>query len=71
LKAVSVTDEQLGQGIRGAGLPDFVADMLVSADANIRAGNFDLVTADYETLTGNKPQTLKGFFVAHKTALTA
>ena len=71
LKAVSVTDEQLGQGIRRAGLPDFVADMLVSADANIRAGNFDLVTADYETLTGNKPQTLKGFFVAHKTALTA
>ncbi len=69
LKVVSVTDEQLGQGMRGAGLPDFVADMLVSADANIRAGNFDVVTGDYEKLTGKKPETLKDFFVAHKTAL--
>ncbi|CDM58311.1 MULTISPECIES: SDR family oxidoreductase [Rhizobium] len=71
LKAMKVTDEQLGQGMRGAGLPDFVADMLVSADANIRAGNFDLATADYEKLTGKKPETLKDFFVAHKAALIA
>ncbi|MBW9116672.1 SDR family oxidoreductase [Rhizobium cauense] len=71
LKAVQVTDEQLGQGMRSAGLPDFVADMLVSADANIRAGNFDLVTADYERLTGRKPETLKDFFVSHKAALIA
>jgi len=69
LKAVQVTDEQLGQGMRGAGLPDFVADMLVSADANIRAGNFDLVTTDYERLTGRKPETLKDFFASHKAAL--
>ncbi|RDJ11784.1 SDR family oxidoreductase [Rhizobium grahamii] len=71
LNAVSVTDEQLGQGMRGAGLPDFVADMLVSADANIRAGNFDLVTDDYEKLTGRQPETLNDFLVAHKTALIA
>jgi len=71
LKVVSVTDEQLGQGMRGAGLPDFVADMLVSADANIRTGNFDLVTADYEKLTGRKPEMLKDFFIAHKAALIA
>lgn len=71
LKAVQVTDEQLGQGMRGAGLPDFVADMLVSADANIRAGNFDLVTTDYERLTDRKPETLKDFFVSHKAALIA
>jgi NAD(P)H dehydrogenase (quinone) len=71
LTAVAVTDEQLGQGMRGAGLPDFVADMLVSADANIRAGNFDLVTSDFTKLTGKQPETLKAFFVAHKAALTA
>ncbi len=68
---MQVNDEQLGQGMRGAGLPDFVADMLVSADANIRAGNFDLVTDDCKKLTGRKPETLKDFFVAHKAALTA
>jgi NAD(P)H dehydrogenase (quinone) len=66
-----VTDEQLGQGIRGAGLPGFVADMLVSADANTRAGKFDIVTDDFAKLTGREPQPLKDYFVANKAALTA
>jgi len=71
LEVVDVNDEQLGQGMRGAGLPGFVADMLVSADANIRAGKFDIVTEDFTKLTGKQPQSLKDFFVAHKAALTA
>jgi len=71
LDVVDVTDEQLGQGIRGAGLPGFVADMLVSADANIRAGKFDIVTDDFAKLTGKQPQPLKDYFVANKAALTA
>jgi NAD(P)H dehydrogenase (quinone) len=71
LEVVNVNDEQLGQGMKGAGLPDFVADMLVSADANIRAGNFDLVTNDFNKLTGKVPQSLKAFFVEHKAALIA
>ncbi|MBX5046090.1 SDR family oxidoreductase [Rhizobium lentis] len=71
LEVVDVNDEQLGQGMRGAGLPGFIADMLVSADANIRAGNFDIVTGDFTKLTGKQPQPLKDFFVAHKAALTA
>jgi NAD(P)H dehydrogenase (quinone) len=69
LAAVNVTDEQLGAGIRGAGLPGFVADMLVSADANIRAGNFDIVTDDFKKLTGREPQPLKDFLTAHRAAL--
>ncbi|MBB3461796.1 SDR family oxidoreductase [Rhizobium sp. BK377] len=71
LEVVPVSDEQLGQGIRGAGLPGFVADMLVSADANIRAGKFDIVTDDFAKLTGKQPQSLKDYFVANKAALTA
>ncbi|AGS22574.1 SDR family oxidoreductase [Rhizobium etli] len=71
LDVVDVNDEQLGQGIRGAGLPGFIADMLVSADANIRAGKFEVVTEDFTKLTGKQPQPLKDFFVAHKAALTA
>jgi NAD(P)H dehydrogenase (quinone) len=71
LTAIQVTGEQLKQGIEGAGLPGFVADMLVSADANIAAGNFDLVTCDYEALTGEKPQSTAAFFKANKAALTA
>ncbi|ANL34977.1 MULTISPECIES: SDR family oxidoreductase [Rhizobium] len=71
LEVADVNDEQLGQGMRGAGLPGFVADMLVSADANIRAGNFDIVTEDFTKLTGRQPQPLKEFFVAHRAALTS
>ncbi|MBB3590327.1 NAD(P)H dehydrogenase (quinone) [Rhizobium sp. BK529] len=71
LDVVPVNDEQLGQGMRGAGLPGFVADMLVSADANIRAGKFDIVTDDFTRLTGREPQTLKDYFVANKAALSA
>jgi NAD(P)H dehydrogenase (quinone) len=69
LAVVPVTDEQLGAGMRGAGLPGFVADMLVSADANIRAGNFDIVTSDFKKLTGREPQSLKDFLAVHKAAL--
>lgn len=69
LAVVQINDEQLKQGIEGAGLPGFVADMLVSADANIRAGNFDGVTNDYETLTGEKPQSPADYFKANKAAL--
>ena len=71
LDVVHVTDEQLTHGLTGAGLPDFVVKMLVSADANIRAGNFDLVTDDFEKLTGAKPQDLAAYFEAQKAALTA
>ncbi len=69
LTAVKVSPEDLQKGIEGAGLPGFVAAMLASADANIAAGNFEILTNDYETLTGKKPQTSAEFFKAHKAAL--
>lgn len=69
LNVVHVTDEQLAGGLTSAGLPDFLVKMLVSADANIRAGNFDLVTGDYEKLTGRKPQLLSAYFENSKGAL--
>lgn len=69
LQVVPVSDEQLAEGMTAAGLPDFVVAMLVSADANIRAGNFDLVTNDFQALTGATPQSLKAFFEDHRAAL--
>ncbi|WP_311272254.1 MULTISPECIES: SDR family oxidoreductase [unclassified Rhizobium] len=69
LAVIKVSPADLQKGIEGAGLPSFVAQMLASADANIAAGNFDIVTDDYETLTGQKPQTLEAFFTAHRAAL--
>jgi NAD(P)H dehydrogenase (quinone) len=69
LDAVPVTEEQFAAGLTGAGLPGFVVDMLVSAEANVRAGNFDFVTSDFTRLTGREPQTVRRFFEAHKAAL--
>ncbi len=71
LEVIDVTDEQLAAGMAGAGLPPFLVDMLVSADANIRAGNFDGLTADFTTLTGKVPQTLRSFFEERKAELAA
>jgi len=71
LEVIDVTDEQLSGGLTGAGLPSFVVDMLVSADANIRAGNFDSLSRDFTTLTGKEPQTLRKFIEDRKAALTA
>ncbi|MQB42675.1 SDR family oxidoreductase [Rhizobium sp. ICMP 5592] len=69
LEVVQVNDEQFAAGLTGAGLPKFVVDMLVSADANARAGKFDILTNDFNKLTGKEPQTVRAFFEAHKAAL--
>jgi NAD(P)H dehydrogenase (quinone) len=69
LNVVQINDEQLAGGMTAAGLPDFVVKMLVSADANVRAGNFDIVTSDYEALTGTKPQSLETYLANQKAAL--
>ncbi|MEZ2219196.1 SDR family oxidoreductase [Rhizobium sp. RCC_161_2] len=69
LEVVQVNDEQFAAGLTGAGLPKFVVDMLVSADANARAGKFDILTNDFNKLTGKEPQTVRAFFEEHKAAL--
>lgn len=71
LEVVQVNDEQFAAGLTGAGLPKFVVDMLVSADANTRAGKFDILTNDFNKLTGKEPQTLRSFVEEHKAALLA
>lgn len=69
LATVKVSADDLRKGIESAGMPGFVAAMLASANANIAAGNFELLTDDYETLTGKKPQTSAEFFEENKAAL--
>ncbi|MEB2843299.1 NAD(P)H-binding protein [Rhizobiales bacterium RZME27] len=69
LEVVQVNGEQLAAGMGAAGLPDFVVRMLASADANVAAGNFDLVTGDFTALTGREPQSLQAFFEENRTAL--
>ncbi|MEC9344193.1 MAG: SDR family oxidoreductase [Pseudomonadota bacterium] len=71
LAVVQVTDEQLGEGMKAAGVPEFLVPTLVSFDRNTREGHIAMVTGDIEKLTGRKPQTLKTFLEANLAALTA
>ncbi|UDF04399.1 SDR family oxidoreductase [Asticcacaulis sp. AND118] len=57
VRIVPVTDEQYAGGLKAAGLPDFVADMLTSAEAAIRAGQLDGAADAVKTLTGRAPKT--------------
>lgn len=66
LAVVPVSDEQLQQGLLAAGIPPFLAPLLVSFDANIRAGKLDVVSDTVAKLTGNPPQTLRAFLEENK-----
>jgi NAD(P)H dehydrogenase (quinone) len=71
LAVVELTDEQLAEGMKHAGVPEGLIPMLVSFDTNTRQGGFDILTSDVETLTGQKPATLQAFFAANSAALLA
>jgi NAD(P)H dehydrogenase (quinone) len=71
ISVVQITDEQLAAGLRQHGLPEPVVDMIVSIDANTRAGFLDFATPDIEKLSGRKSQTLQSFLEANKAALLA
>jgi len=71
LAVVEVTDEELAAGMKHAGVPEAIIPMLVSFDTNTRQGGFEVLTDDVETLTGQKPTSLKAFLEANAQALTA
>jgi len=69
LEVIQVPDEALTEGVKAAGLPEDVARIVVSFDANTRAGRIAEVTDAVEKLSGRKSQTLKQFLEANKAAL--
>ncbi len=71
IEVVQLNDEQLAAGLKAAGLPEPVAQLLVSMDANTRAGNKDIQSNAVVELTGKKPQTLREFLGANKAAFQA
>jgi NAD(P)H dehydrogenase (quinone) len=71
ITVVPVSDEQLEQGMIGAGVPAFLAPVFVSFDTATRQGDFEGVTSDIETLSGQKPQSLSDFLRANKAAFLA
>lgn len=70
LKVVHVSDEQLAEGLKAAGLPEAMIPTIVSFDANTREGKISLVTKDAETLSGRPLTPLEDFVAANRAAFT-
>lgn len=68
-QVVHVTDEQLAEGMKAAGVPEPAIPTLVSFDTATRHGDLGLVTDDVEKLSGRKPRPLAEFLKANKAAL--
>ncbi|OQP88420.1 NAD(P)-dependent oxidoreductase [Rhizobium rhizosphaerae] len=66
IAVIDVTEEQLSEGLKAAGLPEGFIPTLVSFDANTRLGHFEPVTQDAAILSGRKPQSLKSFLEENK-----
>ncbi|MBZ9709599.1 SDR family oxidoreductase [Mesorhizobium sp. ESP7-2] len=69
IQVIQLSDEALAEGMKGAGLPEPIARLLVSFDAATRAGDLGMVTDSVEKLSGRKSVPLKQFLEANKAAL--
>jgi NAD(P)H dehydrogenase (quinone) len=69
LQVVHVTDEQLAEGLKAAGVPEAFIPLTVSFDTNTREGGFDLVTGDIEKLSGRAPSPIESFFKEYGPAI--
>ena len=69
LQVINLTDEQLADGMKSAGVPDYMIPFLIGFEANTRDGGVDLVTGDVKKLTGQAPSPIRAFFEANKNAL--
>ncbi|TPM01498.1 SDR family oxidoreductase [Mesorhizobium sp. B2-3-11] len=69
IQVIQLSDEALTEGMKGAGLPEPIARLLVSFDAATRVGGLGMVTDSVEKLSGRKSVPLKQFLEANKSAL--
>lgn len=70
IEVVQITPEQLEEGLKNAGLPGFVVDIVTGMERNTRAGRGAKVSNDFEMLTGRKPETFEHWLAANKKAFT-
>ena len=71
LAVVHVTDAQFAAGLKTAGVPEIFVSVLVSAEAETRAGNFSLVTDHVESLLGRAPRRLADYLKEEKSVFGA
>ena len=68
LNVVHVTDAQLSEGLKAAGLPEGFVPTIVSFDANTREGKIASVTDDAAMLSGRALTSFEDFVAASKAA---
>lgn len=71
LSVVHVSDEQFAAGLKAAGVPEIFVSVLVSAEAETRAGNLSIVTDHVDSLIGRAPRRLAEYLEKTKSALAA
>jgi NAD(P)H dehydrogenase (quinone) len=71
LSVVHVPVEGLVQGMISAGLPEGVARLFASFDANTAQGGLAGITSDYKTLTGQEPSLFNAWVVENASKLSA
>ncbi len=64
INVVDVDDAAFGEALKGAGLPDFVVDMIVGMQEAIRQGSLYVESDDLEKLLGRPAQPLAEVFKA-------
>lgn len=69
LQVILVSAEEKRNALIGAGLPPFVADLLVSFETATAQGFLGDVSSAVADLTGSAPQGVRDFLTAHKAAL--
>jgi len=71
VSVVHVTDGQLATGLKAVGVPEIFVSVLVSAEAETRAGNLSIVTDHVESLIGRTPKRLAEYLKEAKAAFGA
>ena len=70
LAVVHVTDEQLITGLTAAGVPGAFIALLVSVEAEVRAGNLSIITDHVESLIARTPKRLADYLEEAKATYT-
>ncbi|PQA75939.1 SDR family oxidoreductase, partial [Rhodoferax sp. TS-BS-61-7] len=70
IQFIPVSPEDLLRGMIRGGVPEHFAQLLASFDANVAAGQMGHVSADFEKITGRKPQPFADWLAANRAALS-
>ncbi len=65
IQRIGLSGEQLLDGMKAAGLPPFMAQLLVAFDRDAAAGYHDIATDTVERFSGRKPQAVADFLNAN------